>query len=453
MQVEQAMAEDEAQTIRWVDLVRGPPTSPEDAAAFTAYTHELTRTYWPLLGALIAACAFVWWPLDQVVFATEPSSVAAFGAFRARIIAVDLTLALALPRARFLVPYAHMCAFLAAVTNLALAGWYIGETGEDSARWLPFAFVTPVFSVLLPVPLLPRIGATLTLAATVCGAWLLHPTSDFGAPGVLASLSYMLFLVGLDVFIGHLLFIQAQRSFHLRRRVAAQRQELLALTDHLEQRVEVQTAQIRELGERARHARAEQRREIARELHDGIGQELTSLRLLVGLRARLAPRGTAPDTFTDLDAQITRLQGSLRRILESMRPEPLADGSLLEALENLCGEMERRSGLPCTFRATHASFLLPANISLGLFRVAQEGLTNAVRHARATRLSVDLVGEGDRLLLRVSDDGVGFDPQRLDAGQGTRNIRERAESLGGTARWTFTPGTQLDVSVPLEGKP
>lgn len=434
---------------RWLDWVRGPDMEADEAEEFAAYTRELTSTLWPLLGVLLSLCAFLWWPLDLVVFADEPNAIAAFHAFRSRLIPLDLTLAFVLPSLRPLRRYVHHLAFLAASANLALAGWYLAEAGEP--HWLHFGFVTPVFSVLLPVPLIPRIAATAAFGVTLCTTWLIHSHADLGTPGVLAGFSFMTFLVGLDVVIGHLLFVQVQRSYHLSRRLEAQRKDLQVLADHLEDRVERQTSEIRSLSERARQARAEQRREIARDLHDGIGQELTSLRLLIGLRARLQPN--ASGALSDVDAQITSLQGSLRRILESLQPEPLADGSLLDALENLCGEMERRSGLPCTFTTARAAVSLPARVSIDLFRIAQEGLTNAVRHARASRLQVHLEGAGGRLILSVTDDGVGFDPATCKQGHGTRNIRERAQGLGGTATWSHDGGTRLVASVPLENSP
>lgn len=437
---------------RLSDWVRGPEMDAAEAAEFAAYTRELTAAFWPMLGVLIAACAALWRPVDWIVFVDEPLAIQALGDFRGRVFVVDLLLSAALPRLPAAWKYAHILAFLAASVNLALSGWCLAAAGSGSARWLYFLFFAPVFSVLLPVPLAQRTAATILFVVAGGGAWLAHPASSLTEPGVLAGFSFMAFLVGLNIFIGHLLFVLVQRSFSLRRRLDAQRQELVMLTDHLEERVDQQTAELRALGERAHRARAEQRREIASELHDGLGQELTSLRLLVALRARLQPSNAA-EALAEVDGHITQLQSSMRRILESLRPEPLADGSLPDALAHLCGEMERRSGLRCAFEARHAAFPLSPAISLGLFRVAQEGLTNAVRHARATSLTVCLEGQRDRLVLRVEDDGVGFDPLTARQGHGTRNIRERAAQLGGEVTWTFDRGTRLEVSIPRERAP
>jgi signal transduction histidine kinase len=433
-----------------VALLEGPAFTPEEARAFDAYTRGLTIRFWPWMGMMLAFSALCWWPLDPLVFRDEPHAIKALTSFRPSFFLLHVALSLTATRLALVRKHATAAATLAALTNVAYFGWLMAEAGQGDPRWLYFAFITPMFSMLLLIPLLPRVMVSSCFTIAVLTTWTAHPASRLDAVGAAAGFSFLVFTCALCVFIGHLLFVQVQRAFHLNRRVDAQRRELRDLADHLEQRVEVQTRQLRALSDRARNIRSEQRREIARDLHDGIGQELTSLRLLVGLRRRL--HGTTPpdEAFTDIDDQVGRIQSSLRRVLESIQPHHLEEAALLEALANLVDEMERRSGLTCRFTPTNASIVLPAAVNLAMFRIAQEAITNAVRHARARTIEVRLEGSDRAITLTVHDDGQGFDPQQLGNGFGTHNIQERAAVLGGSATWSFDRGTRLDVILPLE---
>lgn len=119
----------------------------------------------------------------------------------------------------------------------------------------------------------------------------------------------------------------------------------------------------------------------------------------------------------------------------------------------LVGELERRSGLECRFVHRHVADGLAPSVSLALFRIAQEGLTNALRHARARRLELRLELRGEEIALEVHDDGRGIDPAEIGRGYGTRGIQERASALGGRATWTVDHGTQLLVTLPLRKDP
>ncbi len=427
----------------------GPTVSAEEAAAFAEYTRELTIRLWPGLGLVLGVATLAWWPIDRLVYSESAVSRDAFADFRLRLFVLDVGFALVLPRLALARRHAHTAAWLAGLLNFLLAGWFLAEAGEGAVMWFFYAFMTPIFSVLLLVPLRARIWMSTSFTAGLVGAWIAHPLTRLDAPGATAGISYLVFTTGMAIFIGHLLHVQVQRSFHLGRRVERQRVDLARLAARLEERVQEQTEVIRELSTRAQEVRAEQRLEISRELHDGLGQELTSMRLLVDLGSRLHSDRTALESFTSLARQIDRIQGSLRQVLVSLSPQPLEDGSLVESLAVLVGELGRRSGLECRFVHGHIIDGLSPAVSLALFRVAQEGLTNALRHARARRLELRLERRGDEITLEVHDDGRGIDPAEVGRGFGTRGIEERASALGGRATWTVDHGTHLIVTLPL----
>lgn len=431
----------------------GPKVSAEEETAFAEYTRELTARFWPGLGLVLGVATLAWWPIDHLVYPESAVSRDAFADFRLRISVLDFGLALALPRLALARRHAHAVAWLAGLANFLLAGWFLAEAGEGAVMWFFYAFMTPVFSVLLLVPLRARIWVAMSFTAAIVGAWIAHPLTRLDAPGATAGISYLIFASGMAIFIGHQLYVQVQRSFHLGRRVERQRIDLASLAARLEERVQEQTEVIRELSAHAQEARAEQRLAIARELHDNLGQELTSMRLLVDLGLRLHGDRAVLESFTSLADQIHRIQGSLRQVLVSLSPQPLEDGSLVESLAVLVGELERRSGLECRFVHRHRGDRLPPAVNLALYRVAQEGLTNALRHARARRIELRFEVCGDAVMLEVHDDGRGIDPADIGRGFGTRGIQERASALGGRATWTVDRGTHLLVTLPLRRDP
>lgn len=432
-----------------LDWLVPPVVTSEEAAAFAEHARELTARFWPGIGVLLSLGALAWWPIDQFVYPEDSAIRDAFADFRLRIVVLDLTLAVVLPRIRFARRHAHLVVALAALGNLWLAGWLLGEAGQGDARWFYYVFMTPVFSVLLLVPLRARVLVASSFTATVTLAWLAHPMTRWDAEGAAAGVSNLVFGTALGIFVGHILFVQVQRSFHLGRRVEQQRVGLEILASRLEERVVAQTETIRELSARAQEIRAEQRLEIARELHDGLGQELTSMRLLVDVGLRMHRGEEAADSFTELAEQVRQIQKSLRRVLMSLSPQPLEESSLPEALAILIGELERRSGIACRFTRRDIPPVLPPAMSLALFRIAQEGLTNAIRHARARHIDLVVEGRADALVLEVRDDGLGIAADAAGAGFGTRGIMERAAALGGHAVWTTQRGTTLTVTLPL----
>ncbi len=435
------------------DWLVGPAVSAAEAEDFAAHTRELTARLWPGLGFVIGFAALLWWPVDRLVYAESATIQGAFADFRIRIFIVDVTVSLVMPWSAFARRHAHFFAALAAISNLLLAGWLLGAAGQGDVQWLYYAFMTPVFSVLLVLPLRIRVWVASAFTTAIFAAWLAHPLTRWSDEGVAAGLSYLVFCTGLGIFIGHLLYVQVQRSFLLARRVDRQRLELETLAARLEERVSEQTEVIRDLSARAQEIRAEQRLEIGRELHDGLGQELTSMRLLVDLGVRIHDDPEVVDAFSSLGEQILRIQGSLRQVLESLRPQLLEERSLVESLAILTGELERRSGLECRFVRDGPLGDLPSAQSLALYRIAQEGLTNAIRHARAHRLELRLEARPGEVTLEVRDDGMGIAAEHVGHGFGTRGISERTLALGGRATWEVDGGTCLTVTLPIRRGP
>lgn len=446
---------------RWVGLwaeLRGfladPAEGESERAAFEEYTRELTVTLWQWLGLSICAAALFWWPLDRVVFADSPHTRQVYGVFRSLLITLDLGMLLLLPRIELLRRRAHATAVVTAMLNLMLTGFLLAEASSGSTLWFSYSFVVPQFTTLLLLPFKQRFVATGLCSTAAVAAWLAHPLSGLSHPGMPAALSFFVFCHLLANGAGHVFFVLLRRSFFLQRRLEAERMEIARLASRLELRVLEQTRELRRTHHRAQDIRSAQREELARNLHDDLGQELTSLRLLVGV-SRSALRGHADvDLLDELSTGVERVQLSLRRVLLALRPALLDERGLVEALRVLVRELERRSGLSIELEISDAlPEPIPAEHGLVLYHVAQEGLHNALRHARARIIRVGLALRGGALELTVFDDGVGVSAAALGSGMGTRGIRERAESLGGTAQWRTVEGTLLTVTIPFLESP
>jgi two-component system sensor histidine kinase UhpB len=213
---------------------------------------------------------------------------------------------------------------------------------------------------------------------------------------------------------------------------------------------------LRTLSAAVLDAQEEERRRISRELHDDTAQTLTSLLLY----AKALEQGDAPadvrEALAELREEVARSLEGVRRMARELRPSALDDLGLVAALDGYTHELARRSGLGIGFESACGG-RLPPHVELVLYRIAQEALTNAAKHARAARVRVALVREPGAVTLTVHDDGRGFDPRVIDPGHGVGlfSMRERAELAGGSLHLSSAPGrgTTVSVRVPLGRTP
>lgn len=201
----------------------------------------------------------------------------------------------------------------------------------------------------------------------------------------------------------------------------------------------------------------EERRDIARDLHDEIGPFLFTVRAGVGALARKAKApGADPDLLAEacekIDGQIAALQQVNRRILGRLRPAALTEMGLADALEALArGWRETRSDVEIDLALDGARGDIDETTALTAYRVAQEGLTNAFRHSGASRILLCVRRDGDVLSVEVSDDGAGLARKPANGGLGLRGMAERVEALGGKLRIESHPlgGARLIAQLRL----
>ena len=213
--------------------------------------------------------------------------------------------------------------------------------------------------------------------------------------------------------------------------------------------------QLREMAATLNSLREEEMVRIARELHDELGQKLTGLKMdLSWLEGRLGPdRSTLHDKVGSMKKLIDATVKSVRRISTGLRPLVLDDLGPIAALEWLADDFSRRSAIDVVLDLGMEELDVDDRTATALFRIVQESLTNVARHAGATRVEVSLNFEGERLALKIADDGKGMPAEALSrkGGFGLVGIRERAFMCGGEFRVSGGPhgGTTVEVDIPL----
>jgi len=213
---------------------------------------------------------------------------------------------------------------------------------------------------------------------------------------------------------------------------------------------------LRQSRARLIEAQEQERRRIARELHDDIGQQLTLLELeLDQLRQR--PNDALAPSLEKLHRQASAVAASTRTISHGLHSAHLELLGLVPALRNLCETISHETPIGVTFMETGVPERMDPQISLCLYRVTQEALHNVARHSHARKAAVQIRRSGERIFLHVSDDGIGITEEREHAAAlGLASMRERVSLVGGTFKIISQPmrGTKVEAIVPLkEGSP
>jgi signal transduction histidine kinase len=199
-------------------------------------------------------------------------------------------------------------------------------------------------------------------------------------------------------------------------------------------------------------AQEQERTRIAGELHDGVMQQISALSLVLGTGKR-QPEADAKQTMADVQRKLIEVGTEVRQLSHNLHPPMLKDAGLPEALRGYCEEFSRVRNLPVSCHADDSVQDLSRGAALALYRIAQEAMGNAVTHGAAQHVDVRLARSNGLVALTVTDDGKGFDANRIGGvrGLGLINMRERARQLNGTFELTSEPGrgTTVRVTIPF----
>jgi PAS domain S-box-containing protein len=224
-----------------------------------------------------------------------------------------------------------------------------------------------------------------------------------------------------------------------------------------EESLVLQREQLRALAERLQWVREEDRKSVARDLHDQIGQILTAIKMDMSWMSRRLPQSEG-EVLARLKESIQLINDgvkAVRTICSGLRPGVLDDLGLAAAIEWQASEFTSRNGVLCQVSVPPVDLHLDGDRATATFRIFQECLTNVIRHAQAKTVRVALCEENENIVLVVEDDGIGFSEPNLSDSLGSLGLlgmKERAQFCGGEVRISSSPGngTTVTVRVPVD---
>lgn len=224
-----------------------------------------------------------------------------------------------------------------------------------------------------------------------------------------------------------------------------------------EERLQKSYEQIRQLAAHLQNIREDERTNMAREIHDELGQQLTGLNMYISwLYKKIQPQDAEiKEKFSSAVELIDDTVKVVRKISTKLRPSMLDDLGLIAAIEWQSNEFEKRSGIKTEFVNLSGNITIPGTLTTGLFRIYQESLTNVARHAEASKIISSLEQKGSNLQLKISDNGKGFVLNEIGTKKtlGLFGMKERTMVMGGQYEIKTSPGegTTVCITVPLNG--
>jgi PAS domain S-box-containing protein len=219
--------------------------------------------------------------------------------------------------------------------------------------------------------------------------------------------------------------------------------------------------QLQSLSAQLLRAQETERARVSRELHDGLGQALTTMKLRLALLRKKLPvnRASLKKDCDEALGYVEEVIEDVRRLSRDLSPQVLEDLGLVAALRRLVNDFARHSNARVSFQIGKIGGLLSRDGEIILYRILQEAITNIGRHARAAQASVHIEKQGGSVLCNVDDDGKGFDVDQVlgtdhaDHGMGIRIMKERVRMLGGSLDLRSEPGegTHLAILIPIGG--
>lgn len=227
----------------------------------------------------------------------------------------------------------------------------------------------------------------------------------------------------------------------------------------IEKQLKKSHAELKSLLNKQHAAREEERLHIARDLHDELGQILTTLKIDVTMLQKKVASVVPPEIgeeFNEIKQTIDNITKSVKRISSGLRPDTMDELGLIESIKILCEEFERRTSISCVADLPK-ELDIDRDFSIVLYRIIQEGLTNVVRHAKASRVTIKMRLDKEQIALEIRDNGVGIPDEVATSSKslGLIGLRERAHLLNGKfkIKGQKNKGTVISVSAPLNHQP
>ena len=433
----------------------GVALSPEDEQLFTSLCRSRSSRTVRTICAVCIVCTLLWLPTDRLVYGSAQEELHPVRLARIAMLLAPL-LVLLVVRKR-LTQHAVPIFSVGLLVCCTVLGYQARLMGQLDEPWFHVLDVLYFLPMVLPLRLGPRVLMTLLIAGSLWIGFLLLSPQSLSSRYLPLSLSVQLNMYLMSIVFGHGVFLLNRQSFVQSRIIHRNAEALQIYNATLEKVVAERTADLRRLLAQVETAREEERTHMSRELHDELGQQLSALGYEITAmqkRHAISPAGMA-EQIEDLSAQLEHARSTVRALLTELRPRVLDDLGLGAAVEWLVMRAEERGELRCRLAMKGEELPLPPEVATAAFRIAQESLTNVLRHAAASQVEVELSISAAELLLRVQDDGKGLQAEVPSRGSGVGLIgmRERASRLGGRVEVAAraSGGTEVLCRLPLAG--
>lgn len=217
--------------------------------------------------------------------------------------------------------------------------------------------------------------------------------------------------------------------------LVSSRNELQTLVEQRTEKLQEEIRQRNRLEKELLEAGEREQRRIGHDLHDSLGQQLTATALAGKVLAKKLTDKSAPE-FAAADRLVVMIEESIeltRKLARSLHPIELEANGLADALQNLAANISKAFNVSCRFESSSTVILSAPEAGIHLYRIAQEAVSNAIRHGRARNVVISLASSGGKILLTITDDGTGLSPDaHSEKGMGLRIMDYRASMMGGT---------------------
>lgn len=423
--------------------------SPEQEAAFDRHVALILARTGRFAVVWAALMTVLFWPTDLVLFHRLPGARPAFATLRGVLLGTSIAVLAALWRRQEVSPRAQLLFAAPWIATCAPLAYCLGTLGGLETPWFHFTYLCVALTILFPVRPARRVLYAVGVAVALLLGCVTARPDVLRSPFLPTTLGFLLFIVIASVAFGQLLFLLTRSNFF-------QAQQVQRYATQLSVQVAEQTQELRQLAAHLGSVLEAERARIARELHDELGQELTAMRYeLAFARQRFAQDpASIRANLANFEELLLRTARTTRTIVTDLRPRILDDLGLCAAAEWLVERTGARTGLPCFLRIEgQEPPALAGEVAIAAFRVLQESLTNAARHAAARRIDVVLCFLASEVAVTVRDDGIGIGAAAgRSGGMGLLGMRERARALGGrlTVAGGSERGTEVCCHLPLK---
>ena len=418
--------------------------SSREQAAFEEYAKRLTITNVTFTAYTMIFMTLLLLPSDFVIFPQGSPQLTAILVWRGVVIATCIAGLAAFAGHSFLRRYPYAVSTTLFCVSVGASAYLMGVVADDNSA-LPFGIYTaPLLTVLLIVPLTKRILVTTGLVISFLAALVVANPAFAHSRNFGIMLAWLVGVISVDVAVGHVVYFLLQLNFMHR--------------FLLDRRVQEQTEEYRRAARALISIQEKERERIGRDIHDELGQLLSGLRMEID-RLQIVSGEEQQDNAKIMESAalsqqlLDEVYKSLDLVLNALLPPALQQGDLPAALRNMIQKYGKWHNLACSFSYHGAYPESSEEISLAIYRIIQESLTNIIKHAHARKVSVELHCEPDNLRIVIDDDGRGFDTALTGRHNrfGLLGIRERTQWLNGHVVINSIPGkgTSTTVTIPV----